>query len=97
MDFRQYDSAIGRFNGMDRLSEMAYGISPYRFAFNNPIMFSDPTGLIEESVLLDMFEKSGSGKTVWTRPHGFVQQSIAQISNLCPKSEEKRTTTIQKS
>jgi len=48
MDFRHYDSAIGRFNGMDRLAELAPEISPYRFAFNNPVYWSDPSGLSEE-------------------------------------------------
>jgi len=47
MDYRQYDSAIGRFYSPDVLSELAYSISPYRFAFNNPVYFSDPTGLFE--------------------------------------------------
>jgi hypothetical protein len=47
MDFRQYDGAIGRFNGMDRLSEFAYSITPYRFAYNNPVYWNDPTGLFE--------------------------------------------------
>ena len=47
MDYRQYDSAIGRFNSMDRLSELTYGISPYRFGFKNPVVFSDPSGLSE--------------------------------------------------
>jgi hypothetical protein len=49
MDYRQYDQALGRFNGMDRLAELAPGISPYRFAFNNPVYWGDPTGLSEES------------------------------------------------
>ena len=47
MDYRQYDSAIGRFNGMDKLSEMSHNITPYRFGFNNPAFWSDPTGLFE--------------------------------------------------
>jgi RHS repeat-associated protein len=48
MDFRQYDSTIGRFVGMDRLSELTPSITPYRFAFNSPNIFSDPTGLKED-------------------------------------------------
>lgn len=48
MDFRQYDPAIGRFNSIDALSEMAPDWTPYRFAFNNPILFSDPSGLWEK-------------------------------------------------
>ena len=48
MDFRQYDSAIGRFVCIDRLSELTPSITPYRFAFNSPNIFSDPTGLKED-------------------------------------------------
>lgn len=49
MDFRQYDSAIGRFVIMDMMAEEAHSLSPYRFGFNNPVLFSDPTGLWEET------------------------------------------------
>lgn len=48
MDFRQYDNATGRFNTVDALSEATYSNSPYHFAGNNPISFSDPTGLISK-------------------------------------------------
>src|SRR5574343_307259 len=54
MDYRQYDNALGRFYGMDRLSEMTYSVTPYRFGFNNPVVFADPTGLIEEGGNTDM-------------------------------------------
>lgn len=47
MDFRQYDNALGRFHNMDRLTELAPSITPYRFGFNNPNYWSDPTGLFE--------------------------------------------------
>ncbi|TZF99107.1 RHS repeat-associated core domain-containing protein (plasmid) [Chryseobacterium panacisoli] len=47
MDFRHYMLDIGRFTGMDRFSELAPAINSYRFAFNNPILYSDPTGLFE--------------------------------------------------
>ncbi|WKW46709.1 RHS repeat-associated core domain-containing protein [Myroides sp. JBRI-B21084] len=46
-DFRHYDSALGRFNVMDALSELAYNHTPYRYGYNNPIFWSDPTGLYE--------------------------------------------------
>jgi RHS repeat-associated protein len=63
MDFRQYDNSLGRFYAIDKLSEMAYRMTPYRFGANNPIYFADPSGLIEESVLMDMFNRSISGTT----------------------------------
>ncbi len=49
MLFRQYDPAIGRFNVIDGLAEAAVEITPYRFALNNPIFFTDPTGLWERT------------------------------------------------
>ncbi|WP_417431695.1 DUF6443 domain-containing protein [Halpernia sp.] len=45
MDFRQYMPDIGRFTGMDALSEMYADQTPYHFSLNNPANFSDPTGL----------------------------------------------------
>ena len=47
MDFRQYDNALGRFISIDALAELSQNRTPYRFGFNNPIAFSDPTGLWE--------------------------------------------------
>ena len=43
-DFRQYDAAIGRFSVMDALSELAPNYTPYRYGFNNPVYWSDPSG-----------------------------------------------------
>lgn len=46
-DFRHYDSALGRFNVMDALSELAPNYTPYRYGFNNPVFWQDATGLFE--------------------------------------------------
>ena len=48
MDFRHYMPDIGRFIIQDGLAEVMPDWTPYRFAFNNPVYFSDPTGLFEE-------------------------------------------------
>lgn len=47
MDFRMYDNALGRFHNMDKLTDIMPSLSPYRFAFNNPVLWNDPTGLLE--------------------------------------------------
>ncbi|WP_141743554.1 RHS repeat-associated core domain-containing protein, partial [Weeksella sp. HMSC059D05] len=44
---RNYDPALGRFHVMDPLSDLAPMHTPYRFGFNNPVYWRDPTGLIE--------------------------------------------------
>ena len=45
MDYRQYDSAIGRFLGVDLLSELTPSETPNHFGHNNPVFFSDPSGM----------------------------------------------------
>ena len=42
--FRTYDPALGRFNGIDPLSDKSNNISPYAFAMNNPLLFNDLMG-----------------------------------------------------
>ena len=49
MDYRQYDNALGRFNCIDPLAEFGHSFSPYRFGYNNPVAFSDPSGLLEQN------------------------------------------------
>ncbi len=45
MGFRIYSEEIGRFLSPDPLFEKFAEWTPYHFAFNNPIMYSDPSGL----------------------------------------------------
>ncbi|MTI28749.1 hypothetical protein E1163_27570, partial [Fulvivirga kasyanovii] len=46
--FRRYDPATGRFTGADALTHQMSGVTPYQYAFNNPISFNDPMGLAPE-------------------------------------------------
>ncbi len=42
--YRGYDPQIGRFNGVDIMSEKTFGMSVYGYCGNNPVMFGDPMG-----------------------------------------------------
>ena len=42
---RMYDPVLGRFTTVDPMAEKYYGISPYTYCGNNPILFIDEFGL----------------------------------------------------
>lgn len=47
---RMYNPALGRFASVDPLGEVKPEWSSYRFGYNNPIRYNDPTGMIEVTV-----------------------------------------------
>ncbi|WP_277633341.1 RHS repeat-associated core domain-containing protein [Avrilella dinanensis] len=60
-DYRHYDAALGRFNNMDALSELAPSQTPYRYGFNNPVYWTDPTGLFESPEAAEFFAMNELG------------------------------------
>lgn len=47
-DVRMYMPEIGRWGVIDPAADAQLAFSPYHFAYNNPVRFNDPTGLIGE-------------------------------------------------
>ena len=50
---RNYDPAIGRWMNIDPLAEKGYNWTPYRYAYDNPLMFKDPDGMLEDDYGID--------------------------------------------
>jgi len=44
---RWYDAGIGRWGQVDPSSDFAPNLTPYRYGFNNPILYKDPDGFFE--------------------------------------------------
>ena len=61
-EFRQYDTRLGRWWGVDFRSEFLPGISPYSFSYNSPILFVDSKG--KAGVITVTQSPDGGGKIV---------------------------------
>jgi RHS repeat-associated protein len=64
---RYYDPAVGRFISPDPLSSLAPSWTPYRYGFNNPIIYTDPTGMFESKDEAKQYAKENGIKTGWFR------------------------------
>ena len=42
--YREYDPQLGRFNAIDPMVDKYAGLTPYNFAFNDPVGMNDPSG-----------------------------------------------------
>src|SRR5690554_6154785 len=69
MDFRNYDPTLGRFHVIDPLAAFAPSSTPFRFGFNNPVYWSDPTGLFEEGFMIPERRGKKEGE-VWEDDDG---------------------------
>ncbi len=64
--WRQYIPELGRWNGMDQLSESYFSYSPYAYVMNNPVMMYDPDGRLSQDWLMSFYNNSQNGyNTTW--------------------------------
>ncbi|MEM9686246.1 MAG: RHS repeat-associated core domain-containing protein, partial [Bacteroidota bacterium] len=61
---RNYQADLGRWMNVDPLADAQYAYSPYHYAYNSPIMYNDPTGMIGESITTNVINED-TGETYW--------------------------------
>lgn len=84
MGFRIYSEEFGRFLSPDPLFEQFDSWTPYHFAFNNPVMYSDPSGLApkkekREAKLLNSYTSLEIEMTRKRMQEDFVNEYISRL------------------
>ncbi|QQQ28095.1 DUF6443 domain-containing protein [Chryseobacterium indoltheticum] len=78
--WRQYMPDVGRWFGIDPMAEKSHAITPYRFAFNNPMSYTDPDGLWEIKVVIG--NKMEPSYIVFVAEEGDNLETLAQQTGL---------------
>ncbi|WP_175621279.1 DUF6443 domain-containing protein [Chryseobacterium schmidteae] len=66
---RFYMPDLGRWGVTDPMAEVTSDLSPYHYAGNNPIIYNDPTGMVSQS-FMDQVWGSASGTTWYNNNDG---------------------------
>ncbi|SFW77797.1 RHS repeat-associated core domain-containing protein, partial [Sinomicrobium oceani] len=78
---RNYNAAIGRWMSPDPLSEEFPEWSPYVFTYNNPIKWTDPTGMAPEDIVIRMLNEQGKSVEAFRIHTDLIETEVNLESN----------------
>ncbi len=89
---RYYDAVIGRFPTIDPLADRFSSVSPYSYPFNNPLRYTDPTGMAGD----DKSEKdTPDGVIEFLKPLRVLNTLITKIAEVVQNTPESTTKLIK--
>ncbi len=83
---RFYDPELGRWHTVDPLADEAPGWSPYRYGFNNPTKYIDPSGMLEWEPEIDKegnvsyIAEQGDNAQTLSEQYGISQEKAEAIT-----------------
>ena len=95
--WRQYDPALGRWHNIDPLADVNPNWTPYRYAFNNPLMFIDPTGMLEDIYVNENGDYLGTDGASTTDVRVVSQETWDSVGGEKGAQTVEGTATLQKS
>lgn len=104
-DARPIGDVAGRWISMDPLSEEFSSWSPYSFVYNNPIKYTDPTGMAPEAsdwipeieVTKDSNGKANGGRIVAKPEQGDTAETLAAFLGVSQKEANQLYNSMQSS